>query len=101
VGLLVPERCELRFFFPGKPNIPLVIAIWVCGKLWHEHALWTDLPIVLDAIFTFRLGTCHFEVMHAIDGRCHLERIVVGSYINGPAKHFNTQSYSFTFTPET
>jgi hypothetical protein len=96
----IPECCN-SFFFPWKPNIPDVKAIWVCGTLWHEHALSIDSPVILDAIFTFRLRTCHLEVLYAMDGRCYLKRIVVGSCVDGAAKHFNTQSYAFTVTPET
>jgi len=77
-----------------------VIAIWVCWKLGHEHALPIDSPIVLDAIFTFGLWTCHLEVLHAIDGRCHLEGNVVGGCVDGAAKHFKTHTYAFKTTPE-
>jgi hypothetical protein len=44
-------------FFPWQSYVPDVRAIWVCGKLGHEHALPVDVPIISDAVFAFWLRT--------------------------------------------
>jgi acetyltransferase-like isoleucine patch superfamily enzyme len=62
--LLVPERCELRFFFPWKPYVPSVKAIGVRGKLWHKHALSIDTPIIGSAVFAKGFWTSNLEVLH-------------------------------------
>lgn len=65
----------------------------------HKHALPIHSPIILDAIFAFRLRTCHLEVLYAIHGHTHLASIVIGGWVDGAAKHFKTHSYSFATTP--
>ena len=52
----IPKCCKLGFY-KRKPHIPQMRTKWVCGKLGHKHALPIDAPIVLDAIFAFRLWT--------------------------------------------